>query len=353
MKILQLIDTLHVGGAERVALNYANSLPSYGIESHICITREKGVLYDALNTGVKVHFLNKKNSLDLLALKRLINIIKKNNIDIVHAHGTSWFFAVICKMAGGNFKLIWHDHYGNSEFLQSREAGILGVFSKNFNGIISVNEKLADWAKKKLQCRKVIFINNFILKKEQPSDSQFLLKCDTKVKFICVANLRLQKGHSTLLKAFNIVKNQNEEVSLHLFGKDFQDEYSRRIIEQFESTSSVFWYGERTNILPYMRQADIGVLSSLSEGLPLALLEYAQSGLGVVCTDVGECSNVLGVEGIIVRPDNPKELAIGMNVYLEDKKRYKHDSSALKSRIDQLYSEDYVIPQYLNFCEAL
>lgn len=353
MKILQLIDTLHVGGAERVALNYANSLPNYGIESHICITREKGALYDDLYTGVKVHFLHKKSSLDLLALTRLINIIRKNKIDIVHAHGTSWFFAVICKMLGGNFKLIWHDHYGNSEFLQSREAGILSVFSESFNGIISVNEKLAEWAKKKLHCRKVIFINNFILRSKNLNEKLISLRGEAKFNIICVANLRPQKDHNTLLEAFNLLKAQNNDIALHLFGKDFKDGYSDKLINQFEKISSVFWYGERTNILPFIREADIGVLSSLSEGLPLALLEYAQAGLGVVCTDVGECSSVLGGYAIIVRPDNPKEFAIGMNVYLEDKKRYKNDANFLKSRIDQLYSEDYIIPQYLNFCEAL
>lgn len=353
MKILQLIDTLHVGGAERVALNYANSLSNYGIESHICITREKGVLYDDLNTRVKVHFLNKKNFLDVLALKRLINIIKKNKIDIVHAHGTSWFFASISKIAVKNFKLIWHDHYGKSEFLKSRKAGILEVFSKRFNGIISVNEKLAEWAKKKLHCRRVIFINNFILQSNTWNEKVISLRGEANFNIICVANLRPQKDHKTLLEAFDLLKAEDKDIALHLFGKDFKDSYSDKLLKQFESTSSVFWYGVRTNILPYMRQADLGVLSSLSEGLPLALLEYAQSGLGVVCTDVGECRNVLGDDGIIVRPDNPKELAIGMNIYFEDKKRYKHDSSVLKSRIDQLYSEDYIIPQYLNFCEAL
>lgn len=353
MKILQLIDTLHVGGAERVALNYANSLPNYGIESHICITREKGVLYDDLNTGVNVHFLNKKNSLDLLALNRLKNIIKKNNIDIVHAHGTSWFFAVVCKYFGCNFKLIWHDHYGNSEFLQSREAGVLGFFSKSFNGIISVNEKLAEWAKKKIHCKKVIFINNFIRQSKTCNEKLVCLKGDAKFNIICVANLRPQKDHSTLLEAFNLLKEENKDIALHLFGKHFKDDYSGDLTRQFESTTSLFWYGETTNVLPYMRQADIGVLSSLSEGLPLALLEYAQSGLGVVCTDVGECSNVLRGDGIIVQPGSPKELANGMKVYLEDQIRFLQNSSALKYRVDGLYSEDYVIPQYLNFCRAL
>lgn len=353
MKILQLIDTLHVGGAERVALNYANSLPDYGIESHLCITRKKGVLIEEVEDGVQVHFIGKGNSLDFFALNRLIRIIKKNKIDVVHAHGSSWFFAVLCKIAGVNFKLIWHDHYGNSEFLASRKFRILRFFSKRIDGIISVNEQLAKWAKKELNCRKVIFLNNFIRRKQVMVDNSVSLKGDTSSKFICVANLRPQKDHYTLLEAFKLVKNHNKNVSLHLFGKDFKDEYSRKLIQQFESSPSVFWYGESDNIFPYLEQADIGVLSSISEGLPLALLEYAYAGLGVVCTKVGDCSNVVRSDGVLVPPNNPDELAVGMKIYLEDIKRYQKDSEALKTQIDRIYSENHNIPKYLNFCQAI
>jgi glycosyltransferase involved in cell wall biosynthesis len=353
MKILQLIDTLHVGGAERVALNYANSLPGYGIESHLCITREKGALIEEVEEEVQVHFVGKRNSIDLFALNRLIKIIKLNRIEIVHAHGTSWFFAVLCKIVGMNFKLIWHDHYGNSEYLTFRKFRILKLFSKKIDGIISVNEQLAKWAKKELNCKKVIFQNNFIREKQVTVDNSVILKGDSGSKFICVANLRPQKDHGTLIEAFKLVNKQNKNVSLHLFGKDFKDAYSSILIQIFDSTPSVYWYGEKENIIPYLEKADIGLLSSKSEGLPLALLEYAHAGLGVVCTSVGECSNVVSNDGILVPPNNLIALAEGMKIYLEDCKRLQKDSDALKTRIDRIYSENIIIPKYLNFCHAL
>jgi glycosyltransferase involved in cell wall biosynthesis len=351
MKILQLIDTLHAGGAERVALNYANSLLNAQVESHICVTRQKGVLFDELNEKVHTHFLGKRNIFDLRALFKLIRIVKRNNIDIVHAHGSSWFFAVLCKIWGLKFKLIWHDHYGNSDLLEKRKARALKLFSNKIDGIISVNKKLRDWALKELKTENVIFLNNFINKRKEKVYKGVRLKGNTKYNLICVANLRPQKDHFMLLEAFKALGDK--DVSLHLIGKNYDDQYSKELIKLFNSTPSVFWYGEKENVHSFLYQADIGVLSSVSEGLPLALLEYAMAGLGVVCTDVGECQSVINGHGKVIRPHNFLEFAQGISVYLNDPDILKDDSQALKKRINQLYSEDYVLPQFLSFCNAL
>lgn len=353
MKILQLIDTLHPGGAERVALNYANCLMKYGIESHLCVSREKGILVDEVDEGVKIHFLNKKSVFDLLALMRLRRIIKEHKIDIVHAHGSSWFFAVLSKNANLNFKLIWHDHYGNSEFLAKRNKALLSSFSRKFNGILSVNSKLRDWAQNNLYCKNVLFLNNFIKEGVEAINNKDFLKGQSKFKIICVANLRQQKDHTTLINAFRILTKEDNNISLHLFGKEYKDRYSKDILEEFKAIPSLFWYGEVKNIQSYLGQADVGVLSSKSEGLPLALLEYARAGLAVVCTDVGECRRVVGSFGKLVSSGDQISLAKAISFYMDNKKILEEDSINLKERIKQLYSEENIIPKYLSFCETI
>jgi glycosyltransferase involved in cell wall biosynthesis len=225
------------------------------------------------------------------------------------------------------------------------------VFSNKIDGIISVNRKLRDWALSELKTENVIFLNNFIKRREEKLDNRVRLKGNTKYNLICVANLRPQKDHHMLIEAFKALGEK--KVSLHLFGKDYGNHYSRELIKLFNSTPSVFWYGEEKKIPSLLCQADIGVLSSISEGLPLALLEYAMAGLGVVCTDVGECKSVIDGYGKVVKPRRPSELAYGICSYLENPEILKEDSQALKKRINQLYSEDYVIPQFLTFCRAL
>ena len=72
-----------------------------------------------------------------------------------------------------------------------------------------------------------------------------------------------------------------------------------------------------------LQQADLGVLSSKSEGLPLALIEYGIAGLPVVCTDVGECRTVLNGLGKLVPSGDSIALAQSLSMLLESNREAK------------------------------
>lgn len=346
MKILQLIDTLHPGGGERMALNYFQALKRRSITSVLVVTREKGLWGEEISQDPEFYFLDKKNTFDIKALWRFKQILKDYDINIVHAHGTSWFFAVLCKLSGSNFKLIWHDHYGNSEFLDRRPVQPLKTFSRYFEGIISVNNRLKDWAQDKLQFKKeIIFLLNFVLEEKT---EKAVLKGDAEIKLISVANLRIQKDHLNLLKAFDSLQ-EKYSISLHLIGRDFGDSYSLKLRKEFDRREGVYFYGEVSSAIPYLKAADIGVLSSRSEGLPVALIEYGLAGLAVVSTDVGEIKNITKETAKLVRPENVEDLEKAIGYYIQNEEARKKDAIALHERINELYSETEVIEKYLNF----
>lgn len=312
LKVIQIIDSLNTGGAEMMAVNIANALEENGVKSYLCTTRLEGNLKLKIKTEVGYLFLNKKSSFDIKAFIRLRNFIKRNQISVIHAHSSSYFIAALEKLVYPKVKIIWHDHYGNSENLEDRTKFPLKIMSNLFDGVISVNKKLEQWAIQNLKVKNIFVLPNFATFNTDSQKKTFL-KGDENKRIICLANLREQKDHINLLKAFTNVHKKKSDWTLHLVGLDLNDNYSDNIksfINKHQLTNSVFLYGNRQDIAFILTQVDIGVLSSKSEGLPVSLLEYGLAKLPVVVTNVGDCRTVVisNKNGLLVPPNNSELL---------------------------------------------
>ena len=346
MKVLQIIDSLHAGGAERVAVTYANALSSRFQGSFLCATRAEGLLKESLSDGVTYLFLNRKSTLDFKAIKKLNQFVVVNHIDIVHAHSTSFFLATLIKILNPKVALIWHDHYGNSEFLQDRPSWILRHCSRFFNCVLCVNTALKKWSESHLLAKSIHYIPNFPV--INPKQSPFDLMGQDGKRIICLANLRPQKDHLTLLKAFKQVHDFSLDWSLHLVGKDFNDGYSDSIkhyIAKHGLKNHVFTYGSRSDTHHILKQCTIGVLSSKSEGLPLALLEYGLAGLPVIVTNVGDCNQVVSNKtlGILVPPQDSNALFKAFQSYIKNQVLRKSVGAQLQLKIKTSFSEKEIM----------
>src|SRR5262245_16951617 len=111
--VLHLIDSLAVGGAERVSVNIANMLPPDQFELHLCATRTDGPLRQSLAPHVRFLSLRRTGRFDLSAFRRLTAYIGANRIRLIHAHSTSLFIACLAAMQPGiRPPVLWHDHFG-------------------------------------------------------------------------------------------------------------------------------------------------------------------------------------------------------------------------------------------------
>ncbi|UBZ11198.1 glycosyltransferase [Leeuwenhoekiella palythoae] len=350
MRILQLIDSLAIGGAERMAVNYANALYDRVEVSALCSTRQEGLLRELIKPEVPYLYLARIRRLDVAAVFRLKRFIKQHQIEIIHAHGSSYFIAALVKLMTPGLKLIWHDHYGNSEFLKDRNTGYLRVFSTLFDAVFSVNKKLAIWAKQTLKVKKTFYIKNFIAE-ALPYDITKNFQGVRGKRIVCVANLRPQKNHHLLLDAFEKLLETDHEYTLHLFGEALDTLYAKSILQRLKEhpfKSSVFYHGLYFKMSAVLPHFDAGVLSSNSEGLPLAILEYGQAGLPVITTDVGQCKHVLDDAGICVPPEDTEAFASALLYLEENPLEAQQKAKIFQNKVQEQYGAPSILTEVLS-----
>ena len=353
MIILHLIDTLHAGGAERMVVNLANGLLKRGLKVHVCASRETGVLSHELDDGIALLLLNRKSTFDLKAIFRLLVYLKKHKVTHLHAHGTSFFLGWMAAICYPKLKFIWHDHYGNAAFLGQRPKKVLKLCARRMNLILSVNHALVTYGKKVLKVNNTVYLSNFSPSAQNLiAVSQDVLKLNVPetFKIVMVANLRPQKDHLTLIKAFKIVKTKFDKVSLHIVGAPLDNDYAQSLQDYLgqQGIASIYFYGAEPQPQRLMAQADLGVLSSKSEGLPLTLLEYAHAGLPVVVTDVGACREVVQDHGLIVPAQNVDALADAISQMIQQPQERAQMAAAFQRHVQAIYDPEVIMDALIN-----
>ena len=349
MRILQLIDSLNSGGAERMCINIANVLHENGYKVVICASRAAGPLENFISQGVNLYILRKKNSLDIAAFRKFLKIIRSSSIDVIHAHSSSLFWAIAAKLFTRNLRVIWHDHLG-LKVSDRKTNRMYRLVSGQVDAIISVNDELAEWSRKnmKLSDERIQVLNNFSLLALVPHQSN-----PDYFTVVCLANIRPQKNHATLIRAIDIVSKFKlpKKLRVILAGSYDEGEYFnglKSLVNELRLNEIIEFRGPVEDTATLLASSDCGVLSSISEGLPVALLEYGIAGLPVVVTDVGRCAEVTGdgKYGQVVQPDDQEAMADALREILENRDQAFIMGSAFRKHVLEKYGPTQFMDKY-------
>ncbi len=343
----QLVDTLAMGGTERMSVNIAGVMEEEGWESHLVVSRRGGGMESHLPKGVQVHFLKKKAFYDLMAFWRLFRLVQKHRPSLIHAHSTSIYWAILLKVLFGKFKLVWHDHFGLSDQLDQFPRKEFVVLIKWIDRIVTVNHKLENYWRTLLPYRSadILAIGNF------PWLNLYKSEKYEKFTFLNLANFRRQKDQINLLRAAKILDEQGFDFQILLVGefveKDWTQEVMQRIID-YEFTSKVNVIGPAEDVGSYLSKSHVGILSSESEGLPVSLLEYGLAELPVVCTAVGDCPAVISSSelGFIVPPVDPQSLAKAMITCIDSYPEAQKKGWNLRHKVENEYGKKSFLQSY-------
>ncbi len=140
---------------------------------------------------------------------------------------------------------------------------------------------------------------------------------------IMVANLRPVKGIEVFLEALKAVIPTHPETRVLIVGEGTERQRLQAIVDSSGLAGTVQFLGSRTDVPRLMLASDIGVLSSHSEGLSNAVIEYMAAALPVVCTNVGGNPELVkdGINGYVVPASDSAGMAKAIDKLLTDPER--------------------------------
>jgi glycosyltransferase involved in cell wall biosynthesis len=220
---------------------------------------------------------------------------------------------------------------------------------------LAINEFNYNWFlnNTKFKFSNVIYIPNFpFLKKFE------VCKVPDLINIVHVANLHHPKDHFTHVLAIsklvnNLSVNDKNKIFVKFIGNFSDSNYVndlKSLIIKLNLSEVISLIGPANNIAEELIQADIGVLSSASEGLPLALLEYGLAGLPVVVTEVGDCPTVVnfGEFGKIIKVGDFDELYKGLEFFIKNRDIGILMGDGLRKHIELNYGSEMFYNKYLN-----
>jgi len=286
--VFHVVDSLSIGGAERMAVDVSNGLAARGWDVHLIATRELGPLADEVDAA-EVSCLHRTSRWDLNGIRRFRMLIREQQPDVVHAHGWSSMQFCTAALMGTRTApaLVFHDHRGAGLSRLNASYRLAAWVSTRAHVVVD-RDLLEPSLRTRRDCIRAVVPNGVPLARFAHKSSYAL---SVPPKLVMLANLRSEKNHPCLFDAVARLRSWGTPVSVNLIGALVDVDYvavCRDAIESAGLGDCTTLVGARTDAGELLASYDIGVLCSNTESGPIALIEYLAAGLPFVVTDVGE-----------------------------------------------------------------
>lgn len=334
MKILEVVQSLASGGAERLVVDLCNELSKTNDVTLLLLKEAEHYYLPQLNERVEVVEANIPIGFSFSQMWTGVKLIRQINPDVVHVHSHARYNILLANILLRNryrFYMTIHSdvelHYSKGiSGLQVRLSGFIG--NTKFITISDINYQQFSRCHQRLMQKRILngralpsLSNKYTEVVEEMRE--YKLNDQTKV-FIHVARFHQCKNQQLLVKAFNELIESGENISLVVIGANYDSEEGKCL--QIMANKNIHFLGTKVNVYDYLACADVFCLSSDYEGMPMSLIEAALSGLPMVSTPV------CGALDIITNGENG---FVSKSHSLED---YKYAIKSLLNKFDEVSS---------------
>lgn len=309
MKIIQVMPEFGLAGAEIMCENLTYELISLGNEVivvslydyHSAITKRME------DRGIRIEYLQKKSGLDLSVILKLKKMFSKEKPDVIHTHRYVMQYSIPAAILSGVKKRVHTVHNIAQKENTPLARKINKLFYKFANVIpvaISNEIKKTIIEEYKIMNDKIpVIINGIDLEKCILKDSYTL---NNAIQILHIGRFSEQKNHVGLINAFAKYVKEYPNAVLNLIGDGEKRTQIESLVKSLQIEKNVVFRGLQDNVYEYLKNADIFVLPSLYEGVPMTLLEAMGSGLPIIATDVGGVSDILtnNEEALLIAVDD-------------------------------------------------
>lgn len=367
IKVLFFISSLAGGGAERVMVEILHYLDKSKIEPVLVLLYpyQDSPYLEKLPSNIKIRVVHRKSDSPFQKIKQLISFIKvvcnekPNTILSMLTHNN--IMAIIAGIIL-NKKIIVSEHSTLSEVIKTKEgARILGLsvpilvkrLYKHSHKIIAVSEGIKSDLVEQFSISQykieVIYnpldLKNIYKASTEQLESKFIE--DNLPYVIAMGRLIWQKGFDILIKTFSRVLREFDS-RLLILGEGPEREALEKLCKDLRIADNVHLIGFQKNPYKFLSKADVFVLSSYYEGLPMVILEAMACGAPVIATDCKSGPREIldnGKYGILVPTGDVDSLAEAILLILNDK-RLQYEYSVKGKERANFFSAERIIKQY-------
>lgn len=329
MKILQVITSLRVGGAEKLIVDMIPRLQERGHEVDL-------LLFNGADTPLKeklqkeqvriLEFGKGGSVYNPMFILKLVPLVR--TYDLIHTHNTACqYFAAIAKIISfSKIRLITTEHSTSNRRRNKILFKILDRFIyKRYTRIVCISTKTTEHLSRYLNRKENIhtIFNGIPLSDFQHADGKGkvgIRKKEQAVIVTMVGGFRIEKDQDTLIRALSVLP---ERYCLWLVGDGARKQQCMELSEKYAVDDRVVFTGIRSDIPQILKASDVVVMSSHWEGFGLAAVEGMAAGKPVIASDVPGLSEVVGNAGILFEKGDSEDLARKIRELCEDEKYYR------------------------------
>lgn len=364
LNILHVIDSLSVGGAERLILGLAERVDRERFSIHLCcLGAQRGNALQASfeRLGIPMHLVGSRNFYNPRALLAVGRYIQLHNIDIVHTHLT--YADVVGRIVGRalgrpvvstlqNVPRNYDRDRRDRSWLERQTARLLAT------RLVGVSPTIRDlfireWG---IPASRIDMFYNAV-----PMEQYISLPpeaggaVDAGPVITNIGRLSPQKAQNLLLDAAKLVLARHPDARFMIVGQGRLEQPLKEQAQRLGISDNIIFTGLRHDIPALLGESDIFVLSSLWEGLPLTAVEAMAAARPVVLTDVGGNRDIVedGVQGLIVPPNDVPALAEAILQLLDDPRRRIEMGLAGRARVRHDFNIDTIARQHEQLYESL